>query len=276
MFLLNGCATMNNHVYFLHRNGDLVKTLRKGCIEEIEKRNYTDRTFKISYPVYRKLAGAAMEMFRQAKNEIIFLTYTTSKIIEHEKINKAWSKHLCNLKKTYKVNSYLWVAELQKRGAIHYHCLFDIPYIDIRTLNDSWNNSISHLTNGSKCAVRISPEYGAIVKSPERAVKYLCKYFSKAILTPLDKFYARVYGISHNINLEPVELSKIDYEVILNTTRHKRKTFEYADVYFLKDFEKSVVCYFDEPEKTEMDSGGCQVLPEKNLDLFAYSRNFLD
>ena len=243
------------YIYYLHRNGDLIKTILTTNISEIEKRNVVNKNYKITYGIYRKLAGAAMEMFRIRKNKIIFLTYTTTNIIKHETINKLWSKHLRNLKENYSVHSYLWVAELQNRGAVHYHILLDMPFYDFGAINNSWNNTVQGVSSYSKCSVRTDKKRTAIVRSPNRAVKYICKYMSKAILTPENKFYSRVYGITHNLIKKPVQVSEMEAEVILNTTHHKVKNFEYADIFFLKNFERDVEIYFNgKKEQTLFDN----------------------
>jgi len=182
----------------------------------------------MNYDTYRKLAGAAVNMFRKKQNEIIFVTYTTKQVIEHSVINKIFSNHLHNLSKNYGLNSFLWVAERQKRGAIHYHCLFDIPYVDIRKITRSFSRTLE--TAGyipSVNSVQLAKNWGAIVKDTGYAIKYFCKYATKVRGKPYD---AKIYAYSHNITPKTIRISYTDFEYLLQKYGKKRYDFRYASV----------------------------------------------
>lgn len=79
--------------------------------------------------------------------KVAFVTLTlTSKQIhpDSEIINKCLNSLLLELKKYYSVKHYLWRAEKQKNGNIHFHLVIDkfIPYYELR---NRWNRIINKL-----------------------------------------------------------------------------------------------------------------------------------
>lgn len=175
-----------------------------------------EKTFRITKNVYRKIAGAAKEIFLTKRNNITFWTITSPEIVEHNIFNNIISDFLENLRKNYGLNGYVGVAEYQERGAIHYHFLFDCPYIDI-------NNLASYLIRcGSRYNIRFEsnsirlPPCGAVVQSQESIVNYICKYMSKANVTGT-VYKARCYFISRNLIRKDILISTREHEEIINS-----------------------------------------------------------
>jgi len=84
---------------------------------------------------------------RSFKFKIAFITLTLpSKQIHDDNTikNNCLNQLLIELKKHYKVKNYIWRAEKQKNGNIHFHILVDkfIPYQELR---DRWNRIIEKL-----------------------------------------------------------------------------------------------------------------------------------
>jgi hypothetical protein len=75
--------------------------------------------------------------------QLSFLTLTISSknnlLTAKEAYDKLLAPFLLYLRRHHQVNNYVWKAELQKRGQIHYHITLDqfVLYTDIR---DKWNN----------------------------------------------------------------------------------------------------------------------------------------
>ena len=67
--------------------------------------------------------------------------------------NARYKAYIRKLRKKYGQFKYVTVIEFQKRGAIHYHMLSDLPYIPIEELQEMWIygfvkvNAVDHVDN---------------------------------------------------------------------------------------------------------------------------------
>ncbi len=97
--------------------------------------------------------------------------------------NKKFTIFMKRIRRRYKNIRYIVVVEFQKRGAVHYHLLTDLPYIEKSELSEIW-------------------EYGFIdiraIRSAEEIGRYISKYFTKNINDPRLKG-ARLYHTSKNL-----------------------------------------------------------------------------
>lgn len=144
-----------NTEYFCHVNED-------GSIFEVKGKKYnhlldSDRTAngKISKIAERKIKKAVDYTLavttekritdritgRSIKMKLAFITLTLPSTQMHsdkEIIGKLLNQFLIEIKKYYKVRNYIWRAEKQENGNIHFHILIDkfIPYQELR---DRWN-----------------------------------------------------------------------------------------------------------------------------------------
>lgn len=162
--------------------------------------------------------------------------------------NYSLSKFLENLRKNYGLVSYVWVLEKQGNGNPHYHCIFDMPFQDIKTVNQIWVETLKRgcvdyvsrhdakilgtkpgdekpfaiewvnsrlFKNSDKTAVRLPPKpakgskYRSEVSSLDGLTRYLCKYLVKNIKNKV-KFEAKCYGISANIQAQAVDIDLED------------------------------------------------------------------
>jgi hypothetical protein len=74
-------------------------------------------------------------------HKLSFITLTISdvrNITHREAYDKCFKHFLQWLRRTKGVNTYIWKAELQKRGQIHYH-ITTPAYIDYREIRKEWN-----------------------------------------------------------------------------------------------------------------------------------------
>jgi len=74
--------------------------------------------------------------------KLAFITLTlSSKQIHDDNFIKSYllNHFLITLKRKFNVQNYLWKAELQRNGNIHFHILVD-NYINYQELKDAWNN----------------------------------------------------------------------------------------------------------------------------------------
>ncbi|MDY8049700.1 hypothetical protein UY416_25785, partial [Paenibacillus polymyxa] len=67
--------------------------------------------------------------------------------------NKLWKIFIQRMRRRYPDFKYLAVLEFQKRGAVHYHCLCDLPYVRQSLVQEIWGNGhvsvnrIKHVDN---------------------------------------------------------------------------------------------------------------------------------
>lgn len=113
--------------------------------DETKKSNY-NKTLSRRNNFIRRYACANFD-----KNNSKFLTLTFKENLKDvKKANKEFKLFIKRLKQYINYNfdknfklKYLAVIEFQERGAIHYHMLCNIPYIDLHIIqNDIWKNGI--------------------------------------------------------------------------------------------------------------------------------------
>lgn len=157
-----------------------------------------EKSFKIDHVTLRKLASSSMYMYNESKNETLFLSLTFPEFKKNEynhllilteyernkclyEINQCFSKFVENLRKTYNCEGYIAVREFGKtNNRVHFHLLCSIPFVPFAKLNSAWCSAISDISVYSKNALSSDPETRRIKKNPNHALRYICKYFSKA------------------------------------------------------------------------------------------------
>lgn len=207
--------------YILKGNGDIICTGSNGFefVSEWSKEHPKEsvlkkRSFRITRETYRKIAGASKEMFKRRKNKITFWTITSPKCVDHRLFNNIISDFLENLRKNHGLQSYIGVAEYQKRGAIHYHFLLDMPFISVTSVN-SYLMRVGNRYNVifSNNSVRLPPS-GGVVQTSESVTNYICKYMSKSDVVGT-RYDAKCYFITHNLIRKDVYLSESEYEKLI-------------------------------------------------------------
>jgi len=129
--------------------------------------------------------------------EPVFLTFTFRENLQDLEIaNRHFRNFIKRLNHQYGKNfRYLAVVEFQRRGAVHYHCIFfDMPLAmeqeerKSRTIAKIWSHGFIDIER---------------VRSAKRVGPYVCKYLDKAILDPrlLGK---KAFFTSHGL-LRPIE-----------------------------------------------------------------------
>lgn len=126
--------------------------------EEYQKRNGLQAQMKI-----KRLA--AMNFKKGAK--FITLTFDNSNNFDITSLPTCHSyyvKFLKRLKRSVGVFHYICVPERQKRGAIHYHMIVDLPYIQKEHLSHIWSHGFVDIR---------------LIDDPVRRAAYLAKYLTK-------------------------------------------------------------------------------------------------
>jgi len=134
---------------------------------------------------------------------LTFLTLTLSakELIPHKEVYKKGLSPFLDWLRRRNVKSYLWKAELQKRGQVHYHITIN-QFLRYDAVRDEWNKiqrragwlDDFHRTNG-----HWKPNSTDIhaVQKIDRIDLYLAKYIAKADAN--GKIDGKVWGCSSNL-----------------------------------------------------------------------------
>ena len=123
-------------------------------------------------------------------NNSVFITLTHAENITDIKLsNKLFKQFVQRLKRAYPDIDlkYLAVIEFQKRGAIHYHMLLNIDYIENAKLNKLWSNGfvkINAITSVDNVGAYIS-KYLSKTTDDERLKGFKSYNYSKNLLEPI-------------------------------------------------------------------------------------------
>lgn len=203
-----------------------------------------EKTFTIDGKVYRKLASAAHWMLKEGEFRTVFLTLTfgnfkidTTKINLDETTNQLFSRFAENLRKNYSCRGYIAVKEYgETTNRVHFHFIACLPFIPYHLLNDIWNNTISDISHYSNCALRTDKNKSSIIRNPNRAIRYVCKYLSKQYGRTSS---TRIVFISNNILKRPIsideQLPRFGDYYLKEFKSLKTKVYEHVTVFYVTD-----------------------------------------
>jgi len=177
-----------------------------------------------------KIYSSVSRQYHNRVNKIVFITFTNPAdeiYRDLKECNIRFSRFLENLRKNYKLHSYLWVAERQKNEVVHYHTFFDIPKFDIIAMRRAYNQSMQH--DSTNC-LRLPPnKKNTFLHNYSEACTYVTKYVTKEKTTELH----RVFGCSQNITSKPITINAHDLHVIEGLLFCCKRT-EYTTQYIVK------------------------------------------
>jgi hypothetical protein len=146
------------------------------------------------------------------------LNFFTFTILKQKEDDQFYSSRFSMLLDNYRVRfrrghpdgfeNYVWVAEVQKRGAIHFHLLAP-SYVPIRSLNAYWCDLVGQHSGGMVDVEHVPDQIRSIPA-------YLCKYFTKqwyvnkktGEIKPLRTLQCRSFGTTRALKLNPVTLDE--------------------------------------------------------------------
>lgn len=228
---------------YLYVNGDITTSLGTGKsdVGDLTKMGNMDKTYKIDSSAYRQIVSACIKLVKTAQNKAIFLTITYPYYPEEQEAQKIFTNFIKNLKKTYKLEYYVWVKELgDKKGKLHYHLVGDYPYVDIRSLQKSFNSAVRNI-NGtvelSNNSIRLPPRgtRRTVVEDAGRMARYIGKYLSKSAK---QSWQSPCYAISKRLFPLGIEIDEeIAANLIYNNDYFNRQPNEYCSITYLKNFD---------------------------------------
>lgn len=165
-------------------------------------------------------------------------------------------RFLESIKYNFKVENFLWVAETQKNGNLHFHMLVDrpVPMADLQRL---WNNAqqnLGYIDRFEQKHGHRNPNSTRIeaVKDFYDVYNYLCNYFIKKSSNRAVE--GRIWSCSQKLsNIAPYS-EALDFEMreLLDKLKNHKSTRkyenEYATMYYLHT--KSVIRIFRKYLKT--------------------------
>jgi hypothetical protein len=133
-----------------------------------------------------------------------FFTFTIPEVRGTDRdYSSAFSALLENIRKNYKIKSYVWVAEVQeKRGIkykikapLHFHMVTH-GYLPIQWLNSYWCSLINCYSPNAVDVQHVPPEIDCL---PAYLAKYMCKPMSRVMR-------CRSFGSTQDLKLPPIKL----------------------------------------------------------------------
>jgi hypothetical protein len=221
--------------YMLHENGNIIITPVFNRFIPDKSNGKKEKKYSIDYATYRSIASSAVNLWAIKSNNIVFFTLTFPFQPSESQANICLSKFMDNLKLNYGLKNYIATKERgEKGGRLHYHCLFDLPYRDIKSLNKAWCATFKEFSPFVPNAVCLPDRRngGAVIRSLERCVRYICKYVSKSINKT---FRARCVFISREIITKPRELEPDEVNILQDSIENFEIHKDYYKVIVLKN-----------------------------------------
>ena len=249
----NNCVTwLRSEPHYKAKNIQNINkrcTLCKGeqCPEHARRVEIANRlkTFSIDNSIYRKISSAAHYMIKASKYKTLFLTLTFPAFKENyylqpekqeNEINQAFSRFMDNLHNNYGVKNYIAVREGNSYNLrYHFHILLSIKFVDFCVINSAWCSAISTICDWSSCALRTNKK-NYIVSRPGHALRYACKYFSKARGT---RSKSRIVFISRFTLQKPIRENLTVREILADYSHiQKTQTSDFTIRYRIVDYKQ--------------------------------------
>jgi len=129
-----------------------------------------------------------------------FATFTfRENITDVKTANKYWWLFMKKMRRKFGSFKYIAVIEFQKRGAVHYHCIWDLPFIKAGELEQLWGNGFIKINR---------------IEHVDNVGAYMVKYMTKELFD--DRFMAiKAYQCSQGLE-RPLELRGEQAESIMS------------------------------------------------------------
>ena len=194
----------------IYLNGTLVvhaNSTPKKSIVDVDSRNRTKRSYKISFKAKQKIYDAITYQnhtsVRSSDLHHCFLTLTFRGWDYPTNPNPIVTSFFDRWKKRGARN-YTWIREVGKRGSkCHYHATVVAPYLHISEINRVWCDCRGSF---SANAVRTAPGRGMVIRNVIKARQYVAKYMTKASTDDQKKVKGRVYAVSNDLIFDPLSV----------------------------------------------------------------------
>ena len=232
-------------------NGNVSKHAKRKMSKAIEYLVTTSYEKKVKEKVYGKTIIV----------KVAFITLTLPSAQTHtdsEIINRCLNSFLIEIRKFYNVNKYVWRAEKQQNGNIHFHILTD-KFIPWNELRNRWNriiNKLGYVDRFQEKHGHRTPNSTDVhsTRKIKNLKSYLTKYLTKnenttkentnpevetaSKISKMETNYksstGRIWGCSHNLSKIQGFKSEIDSEISEELTKvvNQKEVRKYESTYF--------------------------------------------
>ncbi len=212
---------------FCKGKGGAHRTIEKSTDIENSLKNYAN-TNQRRRDIVRRLACCN---FNNNYDKFITLTFREN-LQDVKECNKLFKQFIQRLKRKYTDLKYLAVIEFQERGAVHYHLLCNIPYIEQKELQSIWGNgfiyinAITHVDNIGAYVVKYMTKdntdtrlqglkaylYSRNLKRPSEYVNYDFKEFAKIETKIEERYHLQQRNAVYEALYDTEKLGTCDYK----------------------------------------------------------------
>lgn len=185
---------------------------------------------------------------KQYKFRVVFVTLTLSSKQVHsdqEIKSKLLNQFLIELKSRWSIEHYLWRAEPQKNGNIHFHVLCD-KFIPWNELRNTWNRiqeKLGYVTRSKHYRAGWTPNSTDVhsVRRVKKLGAYLAKYCTKE--STVRSIGGRQWGLSRSLSRMKSAVELRDSEVVEDLSKLYRmkkesmKEYDYHTTYWVSSDE---------------------------------------
>ena len=147
-----------------------------------------------------------------------FITLTLSAPQKHSDQvikSKLLDRFLTKLRRTHGLQHYLWKAERQRNGNVHFHIISDC-YIHYKTVQKTWNNlqaDLGYIQEYEKKTGKTNPPSTEIkaVRKLRKMQSYVAKYIMKD--DTINPIKGRLWYASQSLLNPPTATEIIDYQI---------------------------------------------------------------
>lgn len=173
------------------------KALEKSLRQDEEPKQ---RVYKLNKKKVREKCTALFGL-KQSIKFLAFITISFPLGLSDDEIMQCFNTFLTRCRKNANLSTYLWVAEYQANGTLHFHMLTN-NYLPIRQINYYMSKCIENTIRKSKRHINfIASKYNGVdIKRCENNKKRLRQYLTKYISKNTISFYRLPYHSSRDIS----------------------------------------------------------------------------
>lgn len=145
-----------------------------------------------------------------------FYTFTfADNVTDLDAANKEWDKFIKRMRRRFDGFKYVAVIEFQKRGAVHYHMIADLPYIKTKEIAEIWGNGFVKANR---------------IKHVDNVGAYVIKYMSKDLQD--ERLVGRkAYQCSKGLD-KPQEITGAEAFAVADAIKEQGASRVMSNVYF--------------------------------------------
>ena len=172
-------------------------------------------------------------------NKFLTLTYAEN-MTDIDRARKELDNFFKRLKRQFPRFAYVCVIEFQKRGAVHFHLLCNLPFVDVKALAEVWGHGFIKLNR---------------IDNVDNVGAYVTKYMTKENMDERLIGY-RSYSMSRGLN-QPQEVTNEEQinealETLADVLRVV--TSEYESEYYGTVHYTQIICRREAPSSQEVAS----------------------